>query len=246
MLAGNPPSSSPIGPSHPHVSVGAGQHLAEAVDHGRGRRRELVQHGSYGRAHLPVRGGAAQAVEARVGPLDQPVQMHTLAGRHPQGIGERRHHRGGRVPVAPLFQPDQVLDADAGEDGQFGAAQPRRAAARAGRQPDGGRGDGLSRVRRNRPNSLSLMAGRRRSRPGALRRMSATYRTSLVVRVRGRFRGVLLGFARHAPPSLDASSAEAGEGVPATTTLAAGSLTGAAIGRVVASDTTNRIRRSHE
>ena len=55
-------------------------------------------------------------------------------------VGQRGEHLRRRAAVAALLEPDEVVDADAGEGGELGATKPGRAAAGADRQADvGGR-----------------------------------------------------------------------------------------------------------
>ena len=84
--------------------------------------------GTFGHSSRPVAMIREVAQEVAVG----------LAETH--RVGQRGEHLRRRSAIATLFEPDEVVDADAGEDGELGATQPGRAATGADRQADvGGR-----------------------------------------------------------------------------------------------------------
>src|SRR5207248_10213657 len=64
------------------------------------------------RCRVPVRPGAGQ-----------PVEVRALHGVQAQGAGDGVQDGFGEVEGAALFQADVVIDADAGQQGEFLAAQ---------------------------------------------------------------------------------------------------------------------------
>src|SRR5690606_22152950 len=109
----------------PGVAGGVGQDVRQAVEQDGGGRLQGVEEGAEGG---PDRaggggGGAEQAVAA--GRLGQVAQVEALLEGQPEGVGECPQHLGGRVAVAALLQPGEVLDADARQCGQLGPAQAR-------------------------------------------------------------------------------------------------------------------------
>jgi len=78
-------------------------------------------------------------VQRAVRPGSQVSKLMQVGGRfgvHAQCPGERVEDFGGGVSVAALFQRLQVLATDAGQQGQFVAAQSRKPPSRARHQPD--------------------------------------------------------------------------------------------------------------
>ncbi|KDN23737.1 hypothetical protein DV20_03170 [Amycolatopsis rifamycinica] len=60
----------------------------------------------------------------------QPHEVRLLGVRQLQRPAQRGADLGGRIGRASLLEPDDVFDRDAGEDGQFLAAQARSTAGR--------------------------------------------------------------------------------------------------------------------
>jgi NAD(P)-dependent dehydrogenase (short-subunit alcohol dehydrogenase family) len=81
---------------------------------------------------------ADHAVARRLEP-GEAVQVVALAPGQLQGTGERPGDLRRRRPRASLLEPDDVVDGNAREIGEFLAPQPGRAPRVPGRQPGGGR-----------------------------------------------------------------------------------------------------------
>ncbi len=130
----------------PRVAVRVGEDVADPVEHHGGGGLQAVQYGPHGgaRAAAEGRGRGAEQRVAAVGLLGQPAQQHAVAQRQVQRVGEGTEHLDGRVAVAALFQPGEVLDADSGQGGQFGAAKAGGAAAGAGGETHLDGGDGFA------------------------------------------------------------------------------------------------------
>lgn len=72
------------------------------------------------------------------------MQQHTVRRRQLEDVAEGGEDLGRGVAVTALFEPGEVFDADAGEGGELGAAQPRRATAKTRGQARLGRGEGFA------------------------------------------------------------------------------------------------------
>ncbi|GAA4557027.1 hypothetical protein GCM10023193_07780 [Planotetraspora kaengkrachanensis] len=104
-----------------------------------------VQQRPHRGAHLPLGRQAPGAQDVGAGGrLGQVAKLDALTDGQVQGVRERGEDLRRRVPIAPLLQPCQVVHADAGDGGQFGSPQARRAATLSGGQSHPARGDGLS------------------------------------------------------------------------------------------------------
>ena len=62
--------------------------------------------------------------------------MGALLFREPQRRSQRADHGGRRMRVTTLFEPNQVVDADAGERRDFFATKPRSTPPATCRQAD--------------------------------------------------------------------------------------------------------------
>jgi len=119
-----------------------GEHVGQSVEDDGGRGLQAVEHHPDRRADRRGRWLDDQAGDA-VLRLGDPPEVEAVVGAEPQRVGESRDDLRGRVPVAALLQPGQVLDADPGQRGQLTAPQPGRTPPATDGQADRGRGQGL-------------------------------------------------------------------------------------------------------
>jgi hypothetical protein len=66
----------------------------------------------------------------------QLMQVRQTVGVQPQGPGQRSEYLRGRIPIAALLQPDQVLLAHPRQRGKLGPAQARHPTSATVRQTD--------------------------------------------------------------------------------------------------------------
>jgi hypothetical protein len=123
--------------------AGAGKQVAEPVADHRDTGLQAVEQPPCARPDLPAGlGPRPDALPA--GDLGQLPQVLPLGGVQAQRVGQRVHHRHGRVAVAALLDPDEVLHADPGQRRQLRAPQPRSPPAPPGRQAHRARAGGVA------------------------------------------------------------------------------------------------------
>ena len=108
-----------------------GQYVALGAGHQRGQVVEPVDQPEHARPHVQV--DLPGVRRRRAGEVEDVV---ALVGVQTEGAAQRGQHLFRRLRTAGLLEPDDVVDADAGQHRQLLAAQPRHPPVQPGRQPD--------------------------------------------------------------------------------------------------------------
>lgn len=125
------------------VHLVPGKDISEVVDDSGRHLSELVEDGPDGGPHRSTRSvcGRAGAELRALADGGQLLQVDAVGLAEPEGVCDCREDLGRRTSVASLFEPGEVVDADAGEGRQLGPPKTGGASSQALGQPDVGRSD---------------------------------------------------------------------------------------------------------